>query len=409
MIKIIRVLLVIALFSASSVDVATAQAHMKARCADVFLIRQTEVLGYPPELAGLSGEVAHTIKNMQAYLESNLGMRTLEKIRLEEPFVIFEGDGSEVLKKLLADGYQVTERVEKQVGFHEIVVLKRGEQTLNAVLRVNGQDRILHLQSFFKLAGAKKEAVKVVRGYKSWKADYLRTFKSLGTSPDLIVYGLPYHVAQTLLEKSVSPGPMRASRLVKGATPNLSEPDINGRSLLVFELENGKKIWLMPPLYGDLASEFFEAAFTLNTKVLFLGTAGGVQEDSRLGKWFQPSSRTTRNLKTVPSVGRHLHVATANIETRDWARETAAKGVQLVDAEFTYAEQVAKKFPPVDFRAALVLSDILQGSDHVDFTETRIGDIPGLQHQIQEILGEYFNLEDPGTAVKFAASVPFTR
>ena len=71
--------------------------HAQLRCNDLFISRQHVIVGYPSALAELNSKSPHTIKNISEYLQSNLGIRTLEKIARGETFVIIEGDGSQRL------------------------------------------------------------------------------------------------------------------------------------------------------------------------------------------------------------------------------------------------------------------------------------------------------------------------
>ena len=51
-------------------------------------------------------------------------------------------------------------------------------------------NRRVHIQSFFKLLGVPADRVLTLEGFRSWKPEYLATFRSLGYVPDAVVYGM---------------------------------------------------------------------------------------------------------------------------------------------------------------------------------------------------------------------------
>ena len=132
--------------------------------------------GYAPEIADLRPGAPHTIKDLDRYIKENLGEAVLEaKDRPDVRFVIVEGDGQEARKKLEIAGWQLGQALPKVVGFHRFykAVTPEGLSALVA-LHINGRDRLIHIQSFFKLLGVSPERILTMEGFRSWKENIWR-------------------------------------------------------------------------------------------------------------------------------------------------------------------------------------------------------------------------------------------
>lgn len=169
------------------------------------------------------------------------------------------------------------------------------------------------------------------------------------------------------------------------------------------ELENGKRYWFAPNLYGSMAKDFFEASQDMDSKFVYLGTAGATNSSLKVGdkvtpRKFTDSLGTTQNapwVQSLPGVTRssvHQSVPTFLIETKAWLENKQKEGVGTVDVEFDHARLAFESAGPNRFYAALVTSDVLDGPNHRDISQWSYSDgkslVPFFQSAFQSIAGK---------------------
>ena len=100
-------------------------------------------------LKGISPE--HTITQLDSYIKDNLGAEFVEKAHQGKKVFIVLGDGYQASSQLTINGFAEIEPIKKEVGFHQTwKAQKNGEEVL-VITRVNGRDRVAHMESFFDL------------------------------------------------------------------------------------------------------------------------------------------------------------------------------------------------------------------------------------------------------------------
>lgn len=371
---------------------------------------QTPRWGFTRDVATMDLSGPHTVRNPEQYLTENLGADTLEWVRSGSKAVVAVGEGKNKLAELAADGWTFGEPVDKAVGFHQVrrAVTPDGQDVM-LVWRVNGEDRIDHVQSLLALAGAESEQVGTVGETRRYKDDYLKTFQKLGDPPDLVVYGM----AKTAASAVLSAHPLRNLKELwnvfqRRGAPLVGETeatsDMSGMRMEIMQLRNGQKIWFLPPLYGDLSHDLLQALLEHGVKKLnFVGTAGGVDPSLQVGQVLSPTHRLREDgVKEpldwlIPTEGKdaggvYQRVDTPNRETQAWAQEKHAAGVDLIEVELDYWLEETRKRPDVELRVQTVLSDVVQGPNHRDMTEWGFWDNLGLScpilKSIREALGQ---------------------
>jgi hypothetical protein len=146
------------------------------------------------------------------------------------------------------------------------------------------------------------------------------------------------------------------------------EKDMEGMKLRIVELEDGKKVWFLPPLFGELPKELMEALIEVGARdITYLGTAGGLKTSSHVGDMLSPtkvlladgSSRVLTQLTPVrnkTAEAAYIHVSTPNIETREWHAEVLARGADVTDVELGHVLDTFEKHKDVKKRVVLALS-----------------------------------------------------
>lgn len=345
------------------------------------------VSGFSEQVDTMDLSGPHTIKDTPEYMEQNLGPETLEWVKDGRPLTIAVGEGRKTLERLKESGWNLGEPVDKEVGFHQVRHAKDPEGKSQLLIwRVNGDDRVEHMQSFLKLAGAVGEQVQTVGATHSFKDDYLRTFRRLGDkAPDLVVYGMSKTSAFALL----SDHPVRnlghlwdlfsrRGAPVVGETEESS--DMANVKMEVMKLRNGQNVWFLPPLYGDLSRDLLDALLEHGVKKLnFVGTCGGVDPSLQVRQvttphtWVHPDGERESLDWLTPHSGHDLQVSysrvsTPNIETQKWAKDMDAKDVDVIEVELGHWFKVLEDRPDVEFRVQTVVSDVIQGPNHRDMT-----------------------------------------
>lgn len=383
------------------------------------------VPGYAPEVEAMALRGPHTIHDLEGYLADNLGAETLKEIRDgHERFVIYAGEGSEVQQALRDRGWTVLDRATKSQGFHQVlhVATETGER-LRVISRVNGSDRVVHLQSMLALAGLPADRVATTGSSRSFTQDYLARFAELGPAPDLVVYGM----ARTAVGALLSAHPIRNARHLLGlmkqvhSRPSGQGPrpdhDLAGLSMHVMELENGKRVWFFPPLYGDLSKDLLDALLAHGARdITFVGTAGAIRAGFEVGEMVTPrehvrpdGSRASLDwLRPAPGATpcTYMRVPTPNLETQRWADETRARGVDMIEVELGYWLDALEKRPDVGFRVQNVLSDVLEGEGARDMTQWGRLDNLALQSRLRGGLESAWGMDGSDLRVRHYEAVP---
>lgn len=157
--------------------------------------------------------------------------------------------------------------------------------------------------------------------------------------------------------------------------------DLHGLPLQILEFENGKRLWVLHPLYGDQARDLIEALLEHGAHSLaFVGTAGSLDPALLRGEVATPSLWLRRDgtredlswiepVSGVPRRGAYRQVTTPHLETLAWAEEAAQDGVDLTDVELGYALEAARRRPQTRLKVVLAISDVLRGPRRSDLTE----------------------------------------
>ncbi|MBI5246306.1 MAG: hypothetical protein HY923_03940 [Elusimicrobia bacterium] len=328
--------------------------------------------GYHQELKDLDPNAPHTVKNVRKWIEENIGVEPLSNGRA---FFIAEGDTAEERSKLESEGWRIGLDYPKEVGFHRIYdATSPSEEKVNLVLGVNGQGRIVHLQSFLKLAGVKADQVMTRRGFRSWKPEYKRAFEALGKVPDLVVYGLTRPAMRALIGDGPGLEEFWRDFNAKSAP---QDNDISRRPMKAVILADGRTVWFFMPLFGELAGDLMEAVLEYGAKnVLVTSAAGAMDENMPLGTWFDPRE------------GGHVSMATSNTQTQAWLARQQAAGNRTVDMEYGPIMKAFAAHPDAALKLAYFVSDVMAGPHRTDLTEVRIGKIKGVSETALALAAE---------------------
>lgn len=325
--------------------------------------------GYAPELKDLEPGQPHTVKNLPKWIADNVGELNGRR------YFLAEGDSREARLSLETEGWIIREPLKKETGFHEVydATTPAGE-AVNLILGVNGESRVLHIQSFLKLAGLAAGDVLTKRGFRSWKPEYRAAFAAIGHVPDLVVYGLTRPAVRALIGESPELERFWSDFNAKRSEPAPSN-DISRRPMKVIELADGRRIWFFMPLFGELAGDLMEALLEHGARnVAVLSAAGSLDPEARLGDWF------------VPRAGRHETMPTSNTQTLAWVEATRARGASTVDMEHAHIAAAFAARPDAALTIGYVVSDVLTGPRRTDLTETRIGSLPGLVAKARAVI-----------------------
>lgn len=334
--------------------------------------------GYHEELKDLERGQAHTVKDLRKWIEDNVGV---EALRNQRRFFIIEGDTKEARAKLEKEGWTFRAAFEKETGFHQVIdaTAPNGE-AVNLILGVNGESRVIHIQSFLKLAGIPALDVQTRRGFRSWKPEYLRAFNSIGHVPDLVVYGLTRPAVRAVL--TGLPETDAFWKEFNGKDNPAPDNDISRRPMKIVTLEDGRKVWFFMPLFGELAGDLMEAVLEHGAKsVVVLSATGSIDPNARLGDWVKPAQG-----------GRHLTMPTSNTQTQQWVKDSQAAGIRTVDMEYAYIAKAFEAHPDAKLAVDYVVSDVMVGPNRTDLTQTRIGKIAGLADRAAQIIARALGL-----------------
>jgi len=346
--------------------------------------------GYDPELKDLEPGQPHTVKDLPKWVNDNIGPANGKR------YFLVEGDSTESRRTLETDGWTLREPNAKETGFHQVydATTPNGE-AVNLILGVNGASRVIHLQSFLKLAGVPASDVFTRRGFRSWKPEYKAAFEALGHVPDLVVYGLTRPAVRSLIEETPEMAGFWRDFNAKKSEPAPSN-DISRRPMKVIELEDGRKVWFFMPLFGELAGDLMEAVLEHGAKkVAVMSAAGSLDPEADLGDWFEPKA------------GSHLTMPTSNTQTMAWVAEMTARGVRTVDMEHAHIVNAFAAHPGAALTIDYLVSDVMTGPKRTDLTETRIGTIAGLAEKAAGIVARALGLPPRALRARSAENVSF--
>jgi hypothetical protein len=371
---------------------------------------QTEVkmVGYAPELNHIQPWAPHTVKNLKGYLTDNLGDATVANAS-SAVFLIAVGEGKTALEEAKALGWKIGQRVEKNEGFHRVFHATSPEGKPGFVVqRVNGEDRILHVQSLLKLAGAQAKNIRTIGKTRNWRNVYKQAFARLGYVPDLVVYGFANTTIDAiLLQNGFKNGRhfatlQRNYKKKRTALLGESNSDLEGFNMQILELADGRKVWFLHCMFGDLARDLVGAVVDHGAKnITFIGSGGSLDPNVEFGSMLIPDSLVKDdgsveklNLPTLgnlPRFGRYKRVPTPNVGTQAWTEQARQSGVDLVESELAYVIDEVREHSDVKLNVALVVSEVASGPNHRDMTEWGYDDlrklIPNLKKVIDSSLG----------------------
>lgn len=336
--------------------------------------------GYHRELADLDPAAPHTVKDLKLWISNNIGD---EPLRNGRPFFIAEGDTKETKASLEREGWTIGAAYPKETGFHQVYdATTRNGEKVNLILGANGESRVVHIQSFLRLAGIPADMVLTRRGFRSWKNEYRRAFEALGKAPDLVVYGLTRPAMRALIGDGPGLEKFWADFNAKNA-PQAN--DISRRPMKAVTLADGRTVWFFMPLFGELAGDLMEAVLEYGAKnVLVTSAAGAMDGSMRLGQWFDPRE------------GGHVSMLTSNTQTQAWLAEQSEKGNRTVDMEYGPILKAFAAHPDAALTMAYFVSDVMAGPNRTDLTETRIGKIKGVSETALRLAAEALGARPEG-------------
>lgn len=336
--------------------------------------------GYDAELDSLEPGQPHSVKDLPRWISDNVGA---EAAKGEKRVFIAEGDTRETRDALEKEGWTIARgKQANPIGFHAVLdAVTPGGEAVLLVLGVNGAGRLTHIQSFLKLAGVREDMVLTRRGFRSWKPEYKALFAELGPAPDLIVYGLARPAMHSLLG-----GDPRLDDFWKGynETKMSAENDISRRPMRVVTLEDGRRIWFLMPMFGELAGDMMEAALEYGAKnFVVLSSVGSLDPEAKLGDWLDPRE------------GAHRSMPTSNTQTQAWIAAMTKRGVRTVDMEYGPIMAAFAKHPGAAVTMAYFVTDLMVGEARTDITEIHPGKIKGLMDASAKVVADVLGMR-PG-------------
>lgn len=365
--------------------------------------------GYAKEIQNLSPSAPHTVKDVRGYLKDNLGLDTLTAAQDHKTqFIIAVGEGPVILEKMESQGWKILNQVNKTQGYHQVYHAQSptGQKTF-IVARVNGNDRIIHIQSLLKLAGVSASRVQTLGETRSWEKEFLESFKNIGQAPDLVVYGFANTAVDTVLLQNKMRNDKHFDDFLEAYQArhlpvSRHSHDFDGNVLQVIRLKNGKTIWFINCMYGDISKDLGVALAKHGAqKILFLGTAGALDSSFAVGDLTIPTTVRHENgqrssmsnfnkIKSVQKRGVYQRVSTPNIETQEWLQQSLKNGVELVEVELDYWSDVIKDYPKMSVTPVIIVSDVLSGPNAQDMTIWGINETQALRPKFRDIFFEMF-------------------
>ena len=359
--------------------------------------------GYSAPALELDPKAPHTLKDVPAYLADNLGEELLAAAAAGDANVlVLVGDGRQAASAAQAAGWTLLAAVSKREGYHRVHRARDQEgRPAFVVSRVNGADRVFHVETLLRLAGLPGARLRVSGKSVSWKAAYLQAFRAAGPAPDLVLYGFANTAVDVVLLRNREENQERFATMAanydrRKRAPADGEHDMAGMRFHILELADGKRVWIFPCLYGDLSRELLEALVEHGARsIVSLGTAGAIS-GRKVGDVLVPSELLRADGRRekldwlaplpLPKGGAYQRVTTPNIETEVWARDAARRGVDLIEVELEHALDLLRDRPDVRLGAALVVSDVLTGKGRRDMTEWGLPELRALMPTLRKIL-----------------------
>jgi hypothetical protein len=186
----------------------------------------------------------------------------------------------------------------------------------------------------------------------------------------------------------------------------------------VLELADGRRVWFLHCLFGDLARDLVGAAVDHGAKnVAFIGSAGSLEPGARVGEVVIPESyrradgrvEALDRLPSIPGVARrgtYLRVPTPNVGTKAWVKAARASGVDLIESELGHILDELGGRPEVRLQVALVIAEAAFGPDGRDMTEWGLSDLRALIPALKGVLDAALGARSEDYIVKSYASVP---
>jgi len=334
--------------------------------------------GYDPTFDWLEPGQPHTIADLRGYLTDYLGSYVLDQaVRVH--VLILVGEGRENLDRLRSAGWTVDPSILNPKGFHQCrsATAPWGGQYV-AIFRVNGRDRLGHLQTLLKLAGVPSSNVLSVGRTRSYSEDYEDTFERLGGVPDLAVYGYCNSSLHRIL--TILPANREAhfplfdrQRAHRQRRLRDDQHDLTALPLQEVVFAGGKKVWFLSDLYGDLVVELLEALADHGVRRLVaMGTAGALRGNIVLGAMLTPVRQYAEDqsivdldyvapIQGVPWFGTYSRVSNPNLETVAWTERMITAGVDVIETEMGYVFEVLRRRRDLQGSVVLLVSDILTG------------------------------------------------
>lgn len=377
---IFNILFVLA-FSVSS-------ASSELACRSLFLTEATSSFAYPRSIRLLDPAKPHTIENVREYLIAKIGKEVVEQAQNEKVnFVVIKGAAKDPLSQLdiTADNLLSMKEISNPFGAFNVAQVNFKDGTTTYVFsNVNGESRYIQVLSFLRLAKIPESRISVKGSLQSYHSVYMDTFKQIGSSPDLVVFGFSNTSFEVVVESLVSTRvPMAQLKVTnssyantKWQKPSFYEHELKNMGVQVLNFSNGKKVWFIDNEYGDRASVLMQAMQDFGVKnILLLGTAGSLNPKYTVGQMVSPSHYGLENGKTIPAKftgdapreGKHGHVDSPALETKAWLKEQIERGIDFVDVELQKASAVVRK--NIKYDAFLIISDELNSKNPQDYTK----------------------------------------
>lgn len=372
---------------------------------------------YPIETDGLRPGVPHTIENMNRYLREKLGNELIDNVRDPKTrFVVSLGPTSK-LDGALADLENIKQirDIENPFGAFNVLEITRKNGNRTFVLtNVNGQSRYIQVMSLLRLAGINSRRISLIGSHLSNKSVYLKTFKALGHQPDFVVFGF----ANTSLESLTTLlRPANAAEILeknkiyankKWQMPRHDRHELEHLGVQVLTLNSGKKIWLLDNEYGDRSIDLLLALQEHGyKKAIYLGTAGSINPNYKVGDIVTPKFLKTQNgtlrldmlQSRLNKAGTLTDVNSPSLETKAWLQKQIEARVDFVEVELGKIASVISNgttsHPENKFSAYLVISDLLNSPNPVDYTKWTDAHRLELKEKIRPILNDFINYETP--------------
>jgi hypothetical protein len=338
------------------------------------------------DLASMRPGAPHTIQNIPAYLDANIGEGSAHYFNKVDKFILIQGGPDQIGNFLNREGWEQVQVFNNPQGHHYTFLMRnKGGSLAMAFTRVNGLDRVEHIVGLLKMAGVGDSKILITGTRERYRERYRKLFQKQGYVPDLVIYGFPlsflYHIISRIPDQSRRTNLLsqvsQIRKLKSARTGEWREHEMTNQSFIVLQMADGKKVWLFNNEYGDRAADLFEAFQSVGIKrTIFLGMAGSLNSELKVGDVVQPSLLYSKGqwqsprLSLSPSLVkqvRYRHVTTPNVETIDWLNRNRTLGVDLVEVELQRVNDILNG--KMEVEPLIVVSDVLVGPDKSDYSQ----------------------------------------